>query len=140
MTAILPASEEEFRRLCEFLYRHTGIIFTEAKRYYVERRVLDRMAATGATTFAAYFAQLRANLSQEIEHFINALTVNETYFYREEHQLQCLTTDLLRERLASRGREGPIQCIWSHPCSTGEENLIRSPSGCLSIGRQVDSQ
>ena len=120
MTTILPASEEEFRRLCEFLYRHTGIIFTEAKRYYVERRVLDRMAATGATTFAAYFAQLRANFSEEIEHFINALTVNETYFYREDHQLQCLTTDLLKERLASRRRDGPIR-IWSHPCSTGEE-------------------
>jgi chemotaxis protein methyltransferase CheR len=78
------------------------------------------MNATGATTFAAYFAQLRANVSQEIEHFINALTVNETYFYREEHQLQCLTNDLLRETLAVRRQAGPIR-IWSQPCSTGEE-------------------
>ena len=49
-------TEEEFRRLCEFLYRRTGMIFTEAKRYYVERRVNERMAATGATSFASYFA------------------------------------------------------------------------------------
>jgi chemotaxis protein methyltransferase CheR len=36
-------TQDEFRRLCEFLYRRTGMIFTEAKRYYVERRVVDRM-------------------------------------------------------------------------------------------------
>ncbi len=41
-----PVTEEEFRRLCEFLYRRTGMVFTEAKRYYVERR--DRRAH-GAT-------------------------------------------------------------------------------------------
>jgi len=120
VSTILPATEEELRRLCEFLYRNTGIVFTETKRYYIERRILDRMAATGATSFAAYFAQLRAHASREIEHFINALTVNETYFYREEHQLQCLSNDLLRERLAARTDGGPIR-IWSHPCSTGEE-------------------
>lgn len=120
MTAILPATEEEFRRLCEFLYRQTGIVFTESKRYYVERRVLDRMEATGASSFGVYFAQLRADAGREIEQFINALTVNETYFYREEHQLQCLTNDLLRETLAARPGTGPIR-IWSHPCSTGEE-------------------
>ena len=47
-----PLTEEEFRRLCEFLYRRTGMVFTETKRYYVERRITERMAATGATTFA----------------------------------------------------------------------------------------
>jgi chemotaxis protein methyltransferase CheR len=115
-----PATEEEFRRLCEFLYRRTGMIFTENKRYYVERRVLDRMAATGAGSFASYFARLRSDIANEIEHFINALTVNETYFYREDHQLQCLTTDLLAERLKGKPPNAPIR-IWSVPCSTGEE-------------------
>lgn len=120
MNHIFPATEEEFRRLCEFLYRQTGIVFTETKRYYVERRILDRMAATGAQSFAAYFSQLRIDASREIEHFINALTVNETYFYREDHQLHCLTNDLLRERLKDRPHGRPIR-IWSNPCSTGEE-------------------
>lgn len=120
MSATLPATEDEFRRFCEFLYRHTGIVFTETKRYYVERRILDRMAATGSGSFAAYFSHLRAGTGHEIEHFINALTVNETYFNREDHQLQCLTTDLLRIRLAARPPTAPIR-IWSLPCSTGEE-------------------
>jgi chemotaxis protein methyltransferase CheR len=96
------------------------MIFTEAKRYYVERRVLDRMADTSSFNFPSYFAKLRSDLDSEIEYFINALTVNETYFYREDHQLQCLTTDLLIERLKTKRPSDPIR-IWSVPCSTGEE-------------------
>ncbi len=113
-------SEEEFRRLCEFLYRRTGMIFTEAKRYFVERRVNERMAATGATSFASYFGRLRSDPGGEVEQFINAFTVNETYFYREEHQLQCLSDDLLAERILAK-RAGEAIRIWSVPCSTGEE-------------------
>ena len=113
-------TEDEFRRLCEFLYRRTGMIFTEAKRYYVERRVNDRMTATGSGSFASYFARLRGDLNGEIEQFINAFTVNETYFYREDHQLRCLTTDLLARRIAVKPRTEVVR-IWSMPCSTGEE-------------------
>jgi len=116
----LPATEEEFQRLCEFLYRRTGMIFTETKRYYVERRMFERMQIVGSGSFASYFARLRSDVGGEIEQFINALTVNETYFYREEHQLRCMTSDLLRERLKAKSPSEPIR-IWSVPCSTGEE-------------------
>jgi chemotaxis protein methyltransferase CheR len=115
-----PVSKEEFRRLCEFLYRRTGMVFTEAKRYYVERRISERMQATGFTSYASYFAQLQSDRDGEIAQLINAFTVNETYFYREEHQLRCLTADLLRERAQVKPRGRPIR-IWSVPCSTGEE-------------------
>jgi chemotaxis protein methyltransferase CheR len=113
-------NEDEFRRLCEFLYRRTGMVFSEAKRYYVERRVLERMSATGSGTFASYFARLRTDAQGEIEQFVNAFTVNETYFYREEHQLKCLTTDLLTDRIRHKRKGDPVR-IWSAPCSTGEE-------------------
>jgi len=96
------------------------MIFTEAKRYYVERRVIERMTATGSSSFETYFARLRADLQGEVEQFVNAFTINETYFYREEHQLACLTSELLAERLKVKARGEPIR-IWSVPCSTGEE-------------------
>jgi chemotaxis protein methyltransferase CheR len=115
-----PVTEEEFRRLSEFLYRRTGMVFTEAKRYYVQRRVTDRMAATGATSFVSYFARLRSDVGGEVEQFINAFTVNETYFYREDHQLHCLTADILPERTRRKARGDTLR-IWSVPCSTGEE-------------------
>jgi chemotaxis protein methyltransferase CheR len=117
----LPAvSEEEFRKVSDFLYRRTGMLFTETKRYYVQRRIADRMTHLKIGSFATYFSYLRGDVDGEIEQFINAFTVNETYFYREEHQLRCLSTDLLNERVKAK-KPGETLRIWSAPCATGEE-------------------
>jgi chemotaxis protein methyltransferase CheR len=113
-------TEEEFRRLAEFLYRRTGMVFTESKRYFAERRIAERMTATATVRFSDYFGVLRGEAHGEVEHLINAFTVNETYFYREDHQLECLSKDLLRERTLM-GAPGETIRIWSAPCSTGEE-------------------
>jgi chemotaxis protein methyltransferase CheR len=113
-------SPEEFRRLCDYLYRRTGMVFTEARRYFVERRADERMTATQATSFASYFARLRDDLGAEVEQLINAFTVNETYFFREDYQLSCMTADLLDDRLRVKPRGEGLR-IWSIPCSTGEE-------------------
>ncbi len=113
-------SDEDFQKVCDFLYRRTGMLFTASKRYYVQRRISDRMSFLKIAYFPTYFAFLRSDADGEIEKFINAFTVNETYFYREEHQLRCLSTDLLNERVRSK-RKGEALRIWSVPCATGEE-------------------
>ena len=120
MSDLPPVTATEYRRLCEFLYRKTGMRFNETRRYYVERRIEERMGATGATSFAGYFALLRSDFGGEAGQLINSLTVNETFFYREEYQLRCLTSDLLARRIAPKRRGEPLR-IWSVPCSTGEE-------------------
>ncbi|HEY4253683.1 MAG TPA: protein-glutamate O-methyltransferase CheR [Roseomonas sp.] len=114
-----PLSGADLQRLSAFLYRHTGMLFGESKRYYIERRLADRLAATGHRDFAAYFGWLRAD-ADERETLINAFTVNETYFYREAHQLACLSRSLLPALIETR-RPGDRIRIWSAPCSTGEE-------------------
>jgi chemotaxis protein methyltransferase CheR len=96
------------------------MVFTEAKRYYVERRLWERMAVTDSESFASYFARLRTDTHEEIQQFVNAFTVNETYFYREDYQLKCLTNDLLKERVSDKHAGEAIR-IWSAACSTGEE-------------------
>jgi chemotaxis protein methyltransferase CheR len=113
-------TQDEIRRLCEFIYRRTGMSFSDDKRYYIDRRLLERMATTGSSSFQSYFAMLRSDADQEIEFLINAFTVNETYFYREDHQLRCMTSDLLGNILNGKASGQPIR-IWSIPCSTGEE-------------------
>ena len=113
-------TQEEVQRLCEFLYRKTGMSFAENKRYFIDRRLAERIAATQSGSFQAYFALLRSDAGHEIEHLVNAFTVNETYFYREDHQLRCLTSDLLVD-IVRRKPVGESIRIWSIPCSTGEE-------------------
>ena len=117
---IRPAlTEEELERFCEYLYRRTGITFGEIKRYYIDRRVAERMKATGDAEFRDYFGRLRSERG-ELEHVINAFTINETYFYREAHQFACMSRELLPALV--RGREpGSRVRILCNPCATGEE-------------------
>jgi len=112
-------SRDELGRLTDFVYRRTGMRFEGKKRYYVERRVAERMAATGSADFSAYHSVLRVD-GQETQRLINSFTVNETYFYREEHQLRCLGRSMLPEIVRAR-RPGELVRVWSLPCSTGEE-------------------
>lgn len=115
--ALLDAVELE--RFCAFIYRQTGMAYGESKRYFIERRLADRMARTRAPNFPIYFAMLRINPA-EIEALINSFTVNETYFYREDHQFSCLARSILPE-VVSRRAPGDLVRLWSVPCSTGEE-------------------
>ncbi len=114
-----PMSPDALKQLIEFLYRRTGMQFGANKRYYIDRRVAERMTATGIAGFPEYFALLRGNAG-ELEIFINAFTVNETYFYREEHQLRCLSNALL-PIVTKNKLPGDLVRIWSVPCSSGEE-------------------
>lgn len=112
-------TDEEIDRFREHLYRRTGMWFGDAKRYYIERRAAERLAATGNNDVADYFARLRTDAAER-QALVNAFTVNETYFYREEHQLACLGRSLLPDIVSTR-RPGDKVRIWSAPCSTGEE-------------------
>jgi chemotaxis protein methyltransferase CheR len=112
---------EEFAKFSEFFYRHTGIMFNEQKRYFVERRILDRIRSTGSEGFRDYFGFVRFQTSgAERQLLVNAMTVNETYFLREDYQFVALAEGVLP--LLARGRRPsePLR-IWSVPCSTGEE-------------------
>jgi chemotaxis protein methyltransferase CheR len=114
-----PLSVDHLRRLCDFVYQRSGMSYGESKRYYIERRVADRMARAGTNSFAAYMQLIQADRT-EAEHLINSITVNETYFYREAHQLHCLSQSLLGEIVSRRG-PGDLVRLWSVPCATGEE-------------------
>src|SRR5664279_51725 len=119
--ATLAISASDYQKFCEYFYRRTGISFAENKRYFVDKRLIDRIQKTGASGVEGYFERLRRHdANDEIEILINLLTINETYFYREDHQLDCLANEILPELVSGR-RKGDRIRIWSMPCSTGEE-------------------
>lgn len=117
--ALEPLRAGDLAKLCEFLYARTGMQFGESKRYYIDRRVADRMAERQTSSFADYFALLRTD-GDEAEKLVNSFTVNETYFYREQHQLASLSGSILPEIIKSKKPGDKIR-IWSVPCSSGEE-------------------
>jgi chemotaxis protein methyltransferase CheR len=122
-TARPDISDDEFHSVQDFFYRKTGIVFGDSKRYFVDRRLLDRMAAIGVTSMRSYLTHLkyRDGAGCELQSLINSMTVNETYFYREEYQFRCLVNAILPEIIASSPDDNRPIRLWSLPCSTGEE-------------------
>jgi chemotaxis protein methyltransferase CheR len=118
MAAISLANFVQFRDL---LHARTGMYFDDSKRYYVDKRLEDRIEATGSAGFADWFARLRTDRGgQELQAVVNAMTVNETYFFREAYQFDCMVNSLLGEVVKRKMPGGRIR-IWSVPSSTGEE-------------------
>ncbi len=112
-------SAADFERFRAYFYKRTGIQFTASKRYFVDRRVESCIRNAGFGTFASWFAALRLNRRADLfQDLVNQLTVNETYFLREDYQFDALLHSVLPKVLAD-GRS-PVR-ILSLPCSTGEE-------------------
>ena len=112
-------SVDELGLVTGLLYRLTGMTFGENKRYYIERRIAERMKQSGIVSPRAYLAH--AGLDQaERQALINAFTINETYFYREDHQFRALGDQILPDVVRTK-RPGDLVRIWSLPCSTGDE-------------------
>ena len=119
--AEISISAEDFQKFREFFYRKTGIQFELSKRYFVDKRLVERIEATRSETFRAYFILLRFQASgEELQQLTNLMTVNETYFFREEYQFQCLIHSILPEITARKMDRNPIR-IWVIPSSSGEE-------------------
>lgn len=114
-------SADDFDKFREFFYRKTGIQFDLSKRYFVDKRLLERMAATDNKLFRNYFTMVRFQSSgEELQTLTNLMTVNETYFFREEYQFRCLVNSILPELVLKRSLNKPIR-IWVIPSSSGEE-------------------
>ena len=113
-------SDADFERFREFFYRRTGIQFQPNKRYFVDKRIAASILEAGAPDFRSWFAQLRLGGDERlVQSVINSMTVNESYFFREDYQFDCLVHSVL-PLLAAEHPATPIR-ILSIPSSTGDE-------------------
>lgn len=114
-------SDDDFDKFSEYFYRKTGIQFERAKRYFVNKRLVERIEATDSGNFRSYFTMLRFQASgAELQAVTNLMTVNETYFFREEYQFKCLVNSILPALIKKKAPGSTIR-IWSIPSSSGEE-------------------
>lgn len=110
-------SDKEFERIISLITQYTGIIpknsHQESIRHYLEKIYNDH---SEEDDFILY-TYISEN-PQEIEALINAVTVNETYFFREENHFKLLKEKIFPELRISYN--SGIN-IWSAACSSGEE-------------------
>jgi len=115
-------SPVEFRLLRDLIHAHSGLYFREDMQYLLERRLAPRLRLLGLASYGAYHRYLRHDPQRagELEIAVEALTTNETYFFREPLQLRSFSEEILPELAERRAEERRLR-IWSAGCSSGEE-------------------
>jgi chemotaxis protein methyltransferase CheR len=117
-------SDEIFRLLRSLIYDLTGIYFQDNKKYLLEGRLGKRLQLLGIETFEEYYRLVKyaPQGKAELRHLYEAVTINETYFFRNESQFQVFQDILVPELLArKRTGEKPLLRVWSAASSSGEE-------------------
>ncbi len=115
-------TQEESRLLRELIYEHCGLSFGDDVRYLLERRLAPRLQAHGLADFTGYYRFLRCDPGRrtELATAAEVLTTNETYFYREPHQLRAFSEEILPVLAEEKAGQRRVR-IWSAGCSSGEE-------------------
>jgi chemotaxis protein methyltransferase CheR len=115
-------NDEQFRCFRDLIARRAGIYLHGADRDTLRDHLLARMDRCGTASFADYFRRLGPSAEdRELQALLDLLTVQETYFFRDQAQFMALQRYVLPELLkAKAGKDEPLR-IWSAGCSTGEE-------------------
>jgi len=129
--------DHDFARFQALVHREIGIYLGETKRCLLVGRLSRRLRDLGLGSFAEYYAQVESDPEERIRMF-DAISTNETRFFREPAHFQLLKEQILpRWRSeADEGRRPRSLRVWSAASSTGEEayslamTLLRSfPAG-----------
>jgi chemotaxis protein methyltransferase CheR len=111
----------DFAFLARVLKERSGLVMTEEKSYLLESRLVTVVAKHGYASVGRMVAALRlkgdAALFREI---IEAMTTNESFFFRDTKPFEQFRTIVLPELLQRRGATGRLR-IWSAACAAGQE-------------------
>lgn len=109
-------SAADFRRICDLIYQEAGIRLGEQKLSLVQNRLQRRMHITGSADYRDYLALVTNPAAPERRLFVEALTTNETFFFRHKEHWDHFIGVILAQHPADRALR-----IWSAAASTGEE-------------------
>src|ERR1700761_53644 len=117
-TDILP---ENYRFLQEHVRAQVGIVLEDNKHYLFESRLAPIVKQYGLGSINDLCAVLRAKRDIALSHdVVEAMTTNETYFFRDPAQYEAIRTVLLPKLKQDRKDTRKLR-FWSAASSTGQE-------------------
>ncbi len=113
--------QKDFEIFRLFLQRACGIFLGENKQYLVSARIRRILVENELDSLAALVEKMKhARHSRLREQVIDAMTTNETFWFRDTYPYEYLKNTLLLDLQQRRGEGGGIR-IWSAACSSGQE-------------------
>jgi chemotaxis protein methyltransferase CheR len=117
-------SDDMFQRVRQYVYERTGIYFQDNKKYLLEGRLGKRVQFLHLKDYDEYIQLLKygATRIEETRHFYDAITINETFMFRNEPQFEAFEQKIVPNIVAvKKGSLTQKIRIWSAASSSGEE-------------------
>ena len=113
-------SPDDFAFLARLVQRRAGIVLSESRRALIGRRLLPVMRRFGFKDLDQMMRELKLGREALAASVTEAMTIQETSFFRDAGLFRRLGRDILPALLAARAREKRLR-IWSAACSAGQE-------------------
>jgi len=126
----MELSKEEFDLLREYVHNLCGLVIPDTKAYLVRQRLESVAEETGCASFAEFHKKVGENRGIRLqEKIINAITTNETSFFRDEHPFSVFQDNILphfgevicQRKFRRKSRKGSKVRFWSAGASSGQE-------------------
>ncbi|MGH1462946.1 MAG: CheR family methyltransferase [Neptuniibacter sp.] len=113
-------TDDDFQLFSRFLEESSGILLAKHKQYLVQSRLGKIAKEQNCPALKDLLQKLKSPASKRLrEQVIDAMTTNETLWFRDVHPFDILRDRILPELAQQRG--GSRLRIWSAACSTGQE-------------------
>ncbi len=124
MSAV-PITRDEMTAWSRYIHEACGVHLDDGKGYLVETRLAGLFRETGSGTWSELLFKVKGDIANALRRkVINAITTNETSFFRDTSPFELLKHKLFPELIDRRNKAGmrpvPIR-ILSAACSTGQE-------------------
>lgn len=123
MPETVTVSSFEFKLLRDLIERMCGICLGEEKAYLIETRLAGLLVETGCADFGAFYRLVSTQADPQLrDKLVDAMTTNETLWFRDTHPFTILK-EVLLPPLADELKNGNRFRVrlWSGACSTGQE-------------------
>ena len=117
-------NQDQFSQFRDFIYQKSGIRVDEKKISLLSNRIRRRLKAKDLSDFDVYYRYLTSPAgTTELEFFLDAITTNETFFFRTGAQFDWLRSDFLEGLICEhqQGRHPASLRVWSAGCASGAE-------------------
>jgi len=122
----MEIKQEEYKILCDYIYKISGIHLDESKGYLLETRLKPILLSNGLDDYTKLINSAKSDKTRKLqEKIIDAISTNETFFFRDKTPFNLLQHKIIPDLLDKRHKlyksnKIPLK-ILSAACSTGQE-------------------
>ena len=117
----MTVGSADFDYIAQLVWRRSAIVLEPGKEYLVESRLTPLARREGGEKISDLVARLQSSPETALHaEVVDAMTTNETSWFRDRLPFDALSAHILPELLVKRARERKIT-IWSAGCSSGQE-------------------